>query len=434
MSIDIDWTALTGGPDGQDLAESIRAFIHDRFQTIELPRMIRSVNVHTFNFGTIPPEIEIRDVLDPLPLFYQDSDDDDEDDDESHDEQHTTHFDHRLNDQHERSFDRRYLHHMPPPTPHRTRSSRRSTSLSGPPGSLRLDTRALESHAHTHSDRSHPRSAFPTLPVPTPGLGVNTMTSMSSMGYFHLPLSAGLSGTSTPLAAVAGGLAARAMSPVRADRSDDAMPFSQHYPSSTDLDAAAFSTEMGTETATPHPDPERDDTSTSSSSSSSPPHTTPQHPLDTQITARVRYKGDISLSLAAEILLDYPTPAFANIPMKLRVTGVEFNGDALVVYTHARKATHFCFLAANSSSSDLHSDGGGAGAGAGDEELLKNISIESEIGQVGSNGNSNSSSGVGGGGNQVLKNVDKIEKLILDQVRRIFRDEFVYPNYWTFLI
>lgn len=263
------------------------------------------------------------------------------------------------------------------------------------------------------------------------------MTSMSGMGYFHLPLSAGLSGTSTPLAAVAGGLAARAMSPVRADRSDDdAMPFSQHHPSSTDLGAAAFSTETGTETATPHPGPEHDDTSTTSSSSS--PHTTPQHPLDTQITARVRYKGDISLSLAAEILLDYPTPAFANIPMKLRVTGVEFNGDALVVYTHARKATHFCFLAANSSS-DLRSDGGGAGAaGAGNEELLKNISIESEIGQVGSNGNSgnsNSSSGVGGGnGNQVLKNVDKIEKLILDQVRRIFRDEFVYPNYWTFLI
>ena len=37
-------------------------------------------------------------------------------------------------------------------------------------------------------------------------------------------------------------------------------------------------------------------------------------------------------------------------------------------------------------------------------------------------------------GRQVLKNVDKIEKFILEQVQRIFEDECVYPSFWTFLV
>jgi len=48
MSVDINWPALTSGDDGAALAETIRAFVHDRFQKITLPRMIRSVHVHSF--------------------------------------------------------------------------------------------------------------------------------------------------------------------------------------------------------------------------------------------------------------------------------------------------------------------------------------------------------------------------------------------------
>src|SRR2546423_1020952 len=77
MSIDIDWDRLTGGPDGSELAESIKLFIHQKFQEVTLPRFIRSVNVHSFDFGGIAPTIELKDICDPLPDFYQDDDDDD---------------------------------------------------------------------------------------------------------------------------------------------------------------------------------------------------------------------------------------------------------------------------------------------------------------------------------------------------------------------
>jgi distribution and morphology protein 12 len=53
--------------------------------------------------------------------------------------------------------------------------------------------------------------------------------------------------------------------------------------------------------------------------------------------------------------------------------------------------------------------------------LLHEIKVESEIGQREN-------------GKQVLKNVGKVEKFVLEQVRRIFEDEFVYPSFWTFLV
>ncbi|KAL8946075.1 MAG: hypothetical protein Q9222_007477 [Ikaeria aurantiellina] len=79
MSIDIDWEGLTTGPEGLALAESIRDFIHDKFQQIQLPRFIRSVEVHSFDFGKVCPVVEIKDICDPLPEFYEDEDDDNSD-------------------------------------------------------------------------------------------------------------------------------------------------------------------------------------------------------------------------------------------------------------------------------------------------------------------------------------------------------------------
>ncbi|KAL8876749.1 MAG: hypothetical protein Q9192_008807, partial [Flavoplaca navasiana] len=69
---DIDWPGLTTGPEGVALAESIRDFIHDKFQSVQLPRFIRSVEVHSFEFGDKAPVVELKDLGDPLPEFYED--------------------------------------------------------------------------------------------------------------------------------------------------------------------------------------------------------------------------------------------------------------------------------------------------------------------------------------------------------------------------
>ncbi|GAM91605.1 hypothetical protein ANO11243_096570 [Dothideomycetidae sp. 11243] len=143
-------------------------------------------------------------------------------------------------------------------------------------------------------------------------------------------------------------------------------------------------------------------------------------PDDLQVMARISYDGDVKLSLTAEILLDYPTPSFVGIPLQLNITGLRFDGIGILAYI--KKKAHFCFLAPEDAETLVDGDAGGDGEGkvkAGG--LIEEIRVESEIGQK-------------DGGKQVLKNVGKVEKFILEQVRRIFEDEFVYPSFWTFLV
>lgn len=175
---------------------------------------------------------------------------------------------------------------------------------------------------------------------------------------------------------------------------------------------------------------------------------------DVQAVFRIRYAGDVRLNLTAEILLDYPMPSFVGIPLKLNITGLTFDGVG--VLAHIRKRVHFCFLNPDDALAAVGPDGdrkkeesiardgnGGGGGGGGEKKqqqqqqqqqgqgqqqtggrfggLLQEIKVESEIGERES-------------GRQSLKNVGKVERFVLEQVRRIFEEEFVYPSFWTFLV
>lgn len=85
---------------------------------------------------------------------------------------------------------------------------------------------------------------------------------------------------------------------------------------------------------------------------------------------------------------------------------------------------------ATAGQADVGSNGGGSNTGSSGAVatgarfaggMLKEIKVESEIGERGK-------------GKQVLKNVGKVERFVLDQVRRIFEEEFVFPSTWTFLV
>ena len=163
-------------------------------------------------------------------------------------------------------------------------------------------------------------------------------------------------------------------------------------------------------------------------------------------------------------------PSFVGIPLKLQITGLSFDGVALVAYLKGRgggdggeggeasgqssgqekkskrkgrrDVVHFCFLgredaglvvgereAASHLDGEDQSKSDGKGQGHQGEEatskkgggLLREIRVESQIGRQ-------------EGGKQVLKNVGKVEKFVLEQVRRIVEEEFVWPSFWTFLV
>lgn len=413
MSIDISWEALTSGSDGAALAETIRDFIHERFQQVALPRFIRSVQVHSFDLGTVAPDLELKDVCDPLPDFYEDDEDSAEDEDETANKEAAAQstVSGKIASQ-SSSTSQNHMRSLPDvPLPLRDPTSRfpaRKAALEG-------RYPQLETPAALFSRTS------------TPGIPGGT----SNLSYFHLPLSAGLSGATTPLAAVAGShfnarfhrgfgsFSNGSGSPV-----DNILTSVPSLSPSTAYAAASPRTEYDGFTREPiiPPSPPGDAASSPSGESVN----------DVQLVARLKYAGDIKLSLTADILLDYPSPSFVGIPMKLNVTGLTFDGVALIAYI--KHKAHFCFLSPEDAdalvgreelepedrkdhSDQLSSDRAGKPVGG----LFEEIKVESEIGQREQ-------------GKQVLKNVGKVEKFVLEQVRRIFESEFVYPSFWTFLV
>ncbi|KAK3329536.1 hypothetical protein B0H66DRAFT_28965 [Apodospora peruviana] len=517
MSIDLNWETVTGGPDGQELAHQIRDFIHARFQTVPLPRFIKSVTVHDFEFGSIPPEIELKDITDPLPDFYEVDEDDpnDEDGSDLDEDDGADQFPDGLRAAAER---RRRI----------DAETDAGLSRSGRPGANVRPHLSLTGGGHAKSSTQINDIGSPLLRVATPGIPGGT----SNLHYFHSHFGTALSGSQTPLAAVAGahhlsnawldshhgnsastpnlrqqygrtvgetggyqpghsrnpsrdsisimdfnpnpttnigGLAAVASpstptSPVGAAAGLGIFGTNVHH---TLREKHSVSTLAPTSAGTSRP-PTRDaasvlagstiaedgnsssnrnrnrngdgDESRESSETAQRRFREPRVE-DMQAVFRIKYAGDIKLLLTADILLDYPMPSFVGIPVRLSITGLTFDGVG--VLANIRKRVHFCFLspedavAAVGGEENLDKEDGtgiggvGSGAAAASSSsfstgtkiggLLQEIRVESEIGQRES-------------GKQSLKNVGKVERFVLEQVRRIFEEELVYPSFWTFLV
>ena len=412
MSIDLNWDTLTTGSDGAALAENIRDFVHDKFQTMTLPRFIKSVKVHAFDFGTISPEIEIKDICDPLPDFYEETDDNYGEEGEEDE-------------------------------------SEGWRSRGGSENSLR-ERRRVErvERMNGHEKVTHPPPYIDTRPrdIGSPFLGVSTPGipgGTSNLNYFHSQLATGLSGTQTPLAAVAGAHLPNGWpdysnlpSLSQGGHRHTASGGSLSPPNTADPAAQqALRERASVSTLAPSTSTTRPQTREgllSEPVGEEEPTSPPEPPKrfreprveDLQTVFRVRYSGDVKLSLTAEILLDYPMPSFVGIPVKLNITGLSFDGVAVLAYI--QKRAHFCFLSPEDANAAIGPEEDDTGKGGRHSHmkmggLLHEIKVESEIGQRED-------------GKQVLKNVGKVERFVLEQVRRIFEDEFVYPSFWTFLV
>ncbi|KAJ5614562.1 hypothetical protein N7528_008216 [Penicillium herquei] len=433
MSIEVDWATATSGPDGEALAERIRSFVHEKFQQVALPRFIRSVQCHSFEFGTIGPDLEIKDFCEPFSDFYEEDDDDTSATSEELIEQ-WSHSDY------EDEIQMSHAAHSPHSFSHHPYPGERFQ-----PSALRSPL-PLGDHLNPHF---LPRAGTPGIPGGT-----------SNLGYHHLMSLGGLSGTQTPLAAVASGWSDSGLDPhSRGTYAPRPSIHQRQQPSQRpepDLDTTHSASRPSTANTHPsHPSIGQNTGSSGSNRNSAdhpadipqpsvesviddpsipiPPRMRERRPDDFQILCHARYAGDVRLSLTAEILLDYPMPSFVGLPLKLNVTGITFDGVAVVAYI--RKRVHFCFLSAEDADALLGSESQASGGQVPGEDgrpksgaeqkrqggLLQEIRVESEIGRKED-------------GKQVLKNVGKVERFVLAQVRRIFEEELVYPSFWTFLI
>lgn len=411
MSIDIDWERATAGADGEQLAERIRGFVHEKFQKMPLPGFIRSVDVTSFSFGNVAPEFEILNLSDPFEDFYEE---DDEDDDEEDDIDEVAWDGHGR----EKEFGS---------------DSACAAGVESRPKSMHTSERRLSEDNNSIDPLSPLSGNFnSTRPSTSPGgIGspsLNIYPPIQLGDHFllphhepaHMPRTSGvgihkMSVASSPLAASV------------------ANPFTRSTyvpPISMPRDWSDRSTA----------NQDMDNPSDHEPLANSPGHQRRMRERkaeDLQVFCRVKYSGNIRLSLTAVILLDYPMPSFVGLPLKLNICGMSFDGVAVLAYI--RKRVHFCFLSPEDEAVFLPKDSDRDSSSTGESEkqhysssnvtnqrdssssVLQKIRVESEIGRKED-------------GKQMLKNVGKVEKFVLEQVRRIFDEEFIYPSFWTFLV
>ncbi|KAF5373536.1 hypothetical protein D9758_000907 [Tetrapyrgos nigripes] len=171
-----------------------------------------------------------------------------------------------------------------------------------------------------------------------------------------------------------------------------------------------------------------------------PPDPPPNNHPNLQLHFHVNWNSDLRITLTTSLLINYPSPMFMSLPIKLSVTGLIFTGEIAVAYEGERGRVHLCIL------DDLDPYGPAADRPKRDashtppeldlddesptmtrhskplpigKRLLPSIFIESEIGQT---------------DKHVLKNVTRVERFIQDVIRKTIEEELIFPNFHTLVM
>lgn len=420
MSFDINWSQLVS--DGT-INESIKGFLDEQFQNLSLPSYIDNLSVTDFNLGNIAPEITIRHIGDPFDEFYE-KDDDGEDENasgsenENNNNKNTTFNNDKgtndpndtllsnqndtnsLSDDEENSTD-----DSDSSSDEDEFNSTKNDELKNPPThipNLKNTRMALDSFFQIHNNLNH----------------IHTYN-MNNVGLGTLNNSSTHTGTDTP---------------------------------SSILNQNPYSTLRN-------------------SQSLSKPGMKNTHPLiskqkksplkddnDIQFILEISYHGDIHMEITVNLLVNYPSLNFISLPIKLHISDLTIHSIAAIAYL--KHAVFFSFLCdINETNSDYFSSSHGnsmnrpppststpapgsshlnfhhqpdlAGSTNGGNfvdyisgptnseriDIIKKVKIESEIGEV---------------ENNALRNVGKVERFLIEQLRNIIRDEIAWPGWLCF--
>ncbi len=203
-------------------------------------------------------------------------------------------------------------------------------------------------------------------------------------------------------------------------------------------------------------------------SSPSAPSSSPLPSL--QLLLHLSHSPNIHLTIRTSLQINYPSPSFMSLPLKISITGLSLNADIVIAFDGGKRRVHLCLIdeldqytpspALSRSHSTVLSTGASVpvtpeaskSAGFGGfrplstldnhttapasrpvsiasstglpseppkpigQRILPSLQIESEIGHADAH---------------VLRNVGKVEKFITDVVRKTLVDELVFPNYHT---
>lgn len=403
MSLDLAWDKLDSSLTGR-----LVDILNKHLSTVERPSFIGPIEITGFDFGTVCPDIEVVDMCD----IYRDFLEDDEEDALESVSQAPTKGSEGLStgvpaprsfakdeDDYEwvprREAQRAYAndvpayHHM---LPHlRYGRGPASDTFSAPPGMLA------------------PRDLWGGIAMSTPNLA-HLRPGLTPLQSSVPSMAASMYGLRTP-----------------------------SFPHSAT--SIAPKTEGSRPAETPlHSSPARDTTPAppADAAASTAPPPNPSAQPDLQLHLHVLHHSDLRLSLTTSLLINYPSPQFMALPIKLAVTGFVFDGEVVLAYEGRRKRVHLCVLdeldpygpasarrnRGSSASSPVEAPEDSPFSHPAKplpvgQRLLPSIAIESEIGQA---------------DKHVLRNVTRVERFIQDVIRKTIVDELVFPNFHTLIL
>jgi len=391
MSIDLEWNKLDSS-----LAFYLVEVLNRQLSSAERPSFIGPVEVTSLDFGSAPPDVELVDLRDIYRDFLDDNDDDFDRGpvkvaEGAEDEEGFEWVSRREGGREEGLA----YHHLPPHVRYGRYGSASMFAASLP----------LNSHADVRS---------------------TGMSLQNLMDHRHAPW------TGVPMY--------RSPSPTT--------PFSAPALNNPELDIPIdMPSRVPTTLNPPHSEPDSSHLHRQTETAQ-PPQST-EHP-NLQLHLHINWNSNLRITLTTSLLINYPSPMFMSLPIKLSVTGLVFNGELAVAYEGARRRVHICILddldpygpaaagdrpkrnpnlsrSAGSTPPELDEDSPQADAGTGrsakplpvGHRLLPSIYIESEIGQT---------------DKHVLKNVTRVERFIQDVIRKTVDEELVFPNFHTLVM
>lgn len=142
-------------------------------------------------------------------------------------------------------------------------------------------------------------------------------------------------------------------------------------------------------------------------------------PQDVQIEMLLNARGnDMHITIETELFIDFPSPRFLSLPVKLTITGIHLVATIIVAKLSDR--INFCFLDPEFNKIEPPQPSRPRQSMAPQPPtILRELHIESEVGEK---------------GRQVLKNVTKVERFVADQLRSLVEDNLVFPSYQSVIL
>ena len=467
MSIDLDWSKLDAS-----FAESLIDVLNRQLQSTPRPSFIGPIEITSFDFGSQPPVVELVDVCDIYHDFLEDDDDYENNIDaaggfsrypvgqgQGHrdDEDEGYEWVSRRGAQRGIAMEEAapmYYHHLPPhvryargpasdvysvpPEPAPVPLQPSSTSSLGPSSAVGGSGSVTDPEQH--------HATFPLSPSASTTADTSSWRDFRSGQQTHRAHSSNLRSTRPSGMAAPSSAVSSSFSPLPHPHPDlvdvDVVAMAVVDPSSTTRAAAGATATTATVVTTMAMRDNNNNTGMAELTTIPTAHDDPtaapassgvpadEHP-NLQLHLLVSWHSDLRLTLTTSLRIDYPSPLFMSLPIKLSITGLVFDGEVAVAYEGGRRV-HLCVLdgldpygpsarRASGSQGSTPSDPEGDDMHAAKplpvgQRLLPEIFIESELGQA---------------DKHVLKNVTRVEKFIQDVIRKTIEDELVFPNFHT---